>query len=237
VAVGLQHLHRNDLVHGNLKGENILVDSDFRARLADFGRARIIDDDALEDQTKPSTGIERDNKIGEAGDFVRWSAPEMMDPDRFGFTKNLVSGLPSKSTDIYALGMTILEVLTGRVPFGRASVAGVVKKVVDGVRPDRPSSAFSDGLWELLQLSWSEEYEGRESKRPPITLILDQLHKDSSRWHPVNKLPFPTFASKRLSFGNSRSNTMNTEATIGSDSEPSDYFFAGHEARRRATVD
>lgn len=64
----------------------------------------------MEDQTKPSTGVERDNKIGEAGDSIRWSAPEIMDPDRFGFTKNLIAKLPSKSTDIYALGMTILEV-------------------------------------------------------------------------------------------------------------------------------
>jgi len=71
---------------------------------------RIINDDAMEDQTKPSTGVERDNKVGEAGDSIRWSAPEIMDPDRFGFTGNLVAKLPSKSTDIYALGMTILEV-------------------------------------------------------------------------------------------------------------------------------
>jgi hypothetical protein len=78
--------------------------------LADFGRTRIIDDGALENQTKPSAAVERDNKIGEAGDSIRWTAPEMMDPDRFGFSKNLVAKIPSKETDIYALGMTILEV-------------------------------------------------------------------------------------------------------------------------------
>ena len=71
---------------------------------------RIVDDDAMEDQTKPSTGIERDHKIGEVGDSIQWSAPEIIDSGRFGFTKNLVAKLPSKSTDIYALGMTIVEV-------------------------------------------------------------------------------------------------------------------------------
>ena len=86
------------------------MDSDLRARLAGFGRMRIIDNDALEDQTKPSTAVERDDKIGDAGDSIRWSAPEMMNPDKFGFTKNRVAKLPSKSTDIYAFGMTILEV-------------------------------------------------------------------------------------------------------------------------------
>ena len=86
------------------------MDSNLRARLADFSRLRIIDDDALEDGMKPQTGLEPDDKIGKLGDSVRWNAPEMMDPDRFGFTMSSFSKLPSKSTDIYALGMTILEV-------------------------------------------------------------------------------------------------------------------------------
>lgn len=86
------------------------MDSNFRARLAGFGRTRIIDDDASDDQTKPPAAVERDNRIAEAGDSIRWTAPEMLDPNRFGFTKKLVAKLPSKSTDVYAFGMTILEV-------------------------------------------------------------------------------------------------------------------------------
>ena len=92
------------------------------------------------------------------------------------------------------------QVLTGRPPFGRAPDPSVVKKVIDGVRPDRPSTGFTDGLWNLLQLSWSEEYEGRESKRPPIGLILEQLQKDSS-WFYTARVPFPTVDQKQLSFG------------------------------------
>lgn len=74
-----------------------------------------------------------------------------------------------------------------------------MKKVIDGVRPERPNTGFSDGLWNLLQLSWSEEYESRGSKRPPIGLILEQLQKDSSGWFST-KLPFPTIESKPWSF-------------------------------------
>ena len=75
-----------------------------------------------------------------------------------------------------------------------------MKKVIDGARPERPDTGFSDGLWKLLQLSWSEEYANQGSKRPPIGLILEQLQKDSSAWFSSNKLPFPTVESKRLSF-------------------------------------
>ena len=41
---------------------------------------------------------------------LRWMAPEVMYPDKFGFTSEHRKQLPSRSTDIYALGMTILEV-------------------------------------------------------------------------------------------------------------------------------
>ena len=74
-----------------------------------------------------------------------------------------------------------------------------MKKVMDGVRPERPSTGFSDGLWNLLQLSWSEEYESRGSKRPSIGLILEQLQKDSSGWFTA-KFAFPKIESKPWSF-------------------------------------
>ena len=44
------------------------------------------------------------------GGTFRWMAPELLDPEKFGFTRDLLKRLPSMSTDIYAIGMTILEV-------------------------------------------------------------------------------------------------------------------------------
>ena len=40
-------------------------------------------------------------------------APEVLDPDKYGYTKKSQRKLPSKSTDTYALGMTILEARIG----------------------------------------------------------------------------------------------------------------------------
>ena len=186
--------------------------------MADFSRARIVDDQALENQTKPSTGLERDDRIREVGDSIRWSAPEIIDPDKFGFTKKSFSKLPSKSTDMYALAMTILEVscnfqpfpkdcttpplqvLTGLPPFGKSPDGSVAKKVVGGARPEIPNPGFYAGLWNLLQLSWSEEYENQESKRPSIALVLEQLQRDSSSWFSAPRVSFPSVASKRLPF-------------------------------------
>ena len=68
--------------------------------LADFGLTAVIDESAA--------GSVIDNN-GIRG-TLRWMAPELMYPDGFGFTKECQIRLPSRGTDIYALGMTILEV-------------------------------------------------------------------------------------------------------------------------------
>jgi serine/threonine protein kinase len=113
-ALGLEYLHGHDIVHGDIKGvsghirdkavsdldctkANILIDSGYSARLADFGLATIIDEST-------TTGGH------EIRGTTRWMAPELLFPEHFGFIGDSQKRLPSKDTDIYALGMTILEV-------------------------------------------------------------------------------------------------------------------------------
>ena len=79
---------------------NILIDSECRARLADFGLAAVVDE-----STDGATAADEKLK-----GTTRWMAPELFFPDKFGFTGKLAKQLPSKETDIYAIGMTILEV-------------------------------------------------------------------------------------------------------------------------------
>jgi len=79
---------------------NILIDSEYSARLADFGLAMIIDESTV----KSSTGGH------EIRGTTRWMAPEMLLPEEYGFSGVHLRRLPSTSTDIYALGMSILEV-------------------------------------------------------------------------------------------------------------------------------
>lgn len=127
VASGLEYLHSHNIVHGDLKGvsshisqmivsglsynkPNILIDPSHSARLADFGLTTIIDE-----STAGSTVGHRPRGT------IRWMAPEMLYPEHFEFPGKLQKRLPSKSTDVYALGMTILEVciLTNKMYFGR----------------------------------------------------------------------------------------------------------------------
>ena len=68
--------------------------------MADFGLAAVVDE-----TTNRTTIVD-----GKSKGTTRWMAPELFYPDRFGFTGKLAKRLPSKETDIYAIGMTILEV-------------------------------------------------------------------------------------------------------------------------------
>jgi len=97
VATPAIRFHLTDYIKAN-----ILVDSTRRgsARLADFGLAIIIDE-----STVGSTTGGR-----ELRGTTRWMAPELLLPEEYGFSDDWQRRLPSTGTDIYALGMTILEV-------------------------------------------------------------------------------------------------------------------------------
>ena len=119
----------------------------------------------------------------------------------FGFGMKSRRRLPSKSTDIYALGMTIFEVstcvilqlphrssqfgrqvVTRRKPFDHIMTDAVYMHVIQGGRPDRPAVGFSDVLWGLLVQSWYDEHESMLPRRPPISLLRAQLEQDGRRW-------------------------------------------------------
>ncbi|KAG5348521.1 hypothetical protein C0989_010181, partial [Termitomyces sp. Mn162] len=77
IAAGMSHLHDNGIVHGDIKGPNILVtDTDPpRAVLADFGFATVVDTEGLKSPLLSSSATE--------GGTMRFEAPELLDPKIF----------------------------------------------------------------------------------------------------------------------------------------------------------
>ncbi|KAF9789504.1 kinase-like domain-containing protein, partial [Thelephora terrestris] len=162
VARGVEYLHDMHVVHGDLKGTNILVKDDGSACLADFGLISITLD--LETTDIASTSG------GKAEGTYRWMSPELFDPKNFGLPKVTLT----KMSDCYALGMVIYEVLSGKDPFEELGPSVVVPcKVLEGTHPGIPKNIDTRmmGLWDLARECWSH----RPQDRPSSTTILDRL--------------------------------------------------------------
>ena len=150
---------------------NILIDQDGRARLADFGLLIIVSDSTY--HTSSSTP--------KSAGTTRWMSPELLDPVRFGRE----DGRATKESDCYALGMVILEVLSGKPPFSGDGGFIVMRKVIEGERPGRPEGKegvwFTDDLWEILEQCWLP----RPERRPAIDAVLECLEQGSTVWQPL----------------------------------------------------
>ncbi|KAF9789474.1 kinase-like domain-containing protein [Thelephora terrestris] len=172
VTIGLMYLHKQEVIHGDLKGANILIDQNRVARLADFGLLTFARDPA--NPTTSTTSIRG---------TARWMSPELLYPERFGFKDSW----PTEESDRYALGMVILEVLSGQVPFVDDWDIVVIRKVTDGERPKRPDVAWlTNNVWGMLSHCWAP----RPPDRPMLQDVLRCLAEASLSWatlsHPIS---------------------------------------------------
>ncbi|CAE6501619.1 unnamed protein product [Rhizoctonia solani] len=157
VASGLAYIHNFDMVHGDIKAINVLVSMAGVAKLTDFGLS-----------TMYESSIDFSATTSQAGS-VRWTAPE------------LFLGEPAKTTwsDVYALGMTILEIFTGNIPYSQwRRDYTILQMVGQGVFPTRPTSQImnnerGNGLWDLLAQCWGRTPDARPTaKQVTESLVL-----------------------------------------------------------------
>ena len=136
VAEGLEAAHANGLVHRDLKPSNLIEREDGTVKIADFGIARSVDATAL---------TEEGSIVGTAA----YLAPEQAE-----------GGTVSHETDLFALGVVLYELLTGRQPWKVDSLAALA------ARRQAPTPEAPPGTPEGLRLAIERSLEPEPADRP-----------------------------------------------------------------------
>ncbi|KAG8880140.1 hypothetical protein FRB98_005312 [Tulasnella sp. 332] len=144
IASGLAYLHDRGIIHGDLKAANVLLGVAIQPVICDFGLTKALG-------TKYFTTSSGLKGMGS----MRWMAPELLNGD----TKTTAS-------DMYAFGMTIVEILTGNVPFPELHhPSPIIIAVLGGRRPPlEPIYRGKQSLrafWDIVVLCWTAEREER----------------------------------------------------------------------------
>ncbi len=128
VVDAVAHAHANLIVHRDIKPANVLVSTDGQVKLLDFGIAKLIERDTSWGSTTQSSPLTR-----EGGTVL---TPEYAAPEQ------LSGGAVTTATDVYALGVLLYVLLSGRHPAGEAmhSPATLIRAIVD-LEPPRVSDA------------------------------------------------------------------------------------------------
>ncbi|MDX1631948.1 MAG: protein kinase, partial [Thermoanaerobaculia bacterium] len=152
VLVGLEALHEREIVHRDIKPSNILLDGD-RAKLADLGLA-----------------------LHWPGDHTRITATEaVVGTAEYLAPEQILDRPVDARTDLYALGATLYEALTGHPPFREGtSLAKILARLQDGpspVREDRPDVPrwLDQLILRLLERRPEDRYPSVDSLRRALS--------------------------------------------------------------------
>lgn len=119
VCDAVAYAHRNLIVHLDLKPSNILVTKDGAVKLLDFGTSKLIQPDSLFTTTVMATPA--------------YASPEQLRDEPV-----------TTACDIYSLGVILFEVLSGRRPGGKASVAIMIERAMREQEPERLRDAVTE---------------------------------------------------------------------------------------------
>lgn len=130
---GLAYLHAQSIFHRDFKSGNVLLDSDYHVRLADYGFSKV----------KTESSSSNPNK-GRGVGTIRWRAPETF---RRGY-KWVTKG------DVYGLGMVFWELDARQLPFSDEADEQVVMGWIKDGEKENISADTPSELKELIQLCW-----------------------------------------------------------------------------------
>jgi eukaryotic-like serine/threonine-protein kinase len=159
VALGLGAAHRRSIVHRDVKPQNILVGRDGSIKLTDFGIASVYKD----------INAERLTTTGMTLGTVQYYAPEQAQGE-----------IVSPAADVYALGIVMYEMVTGRTPFdGDTPVAVAMQHIQDApMPPGQINPSLPPALEEIIMRCLEKVPEMRFRDGSSLARALEMLGED-----------------------------------------------------------
>ena len=159
IANAVAYLHRVDVLHKDIKSTNLLMTEQLRAKITDFGQSEV----------RVHTAHATRGGMGVMENSIRWNPPEAFKHDY----------RPSRSTDVYSVGMVFWELASRALPFMHHKDDVVIMRLLeDGYRetiPDDCPQAYA----QIIQETWKSAEE-----RPLMDEILKMVVQAKSSINP-----------------------------------------------------
>ncbi|KAG6113450.1 hypothetical protein E4U13_003781 [Claviceps humidiphila] len=149
---GLAYLHREGILHRDLKADNILLDLDGTCKISDFGISKKTDNIYGNDKSNSMQGS------------VFWMAPEVIRSEAEGY---------SAKVDIWSLGCVVLEMFAGRRPWSKEEAVGAIYKIANGETPPIPEDV-QETIAPLAVAFMMDCFSVNPLDRPTADVLLSQ---------------------------------------------------------------